>query len=116
MPQASRGEVWIANLDPTTGHEQAKQRPVLVLSNDVLNHGAGEMLVILPITSVDKGIPLHVEVIPPEGGLSRRSFVMCDQIRAISTRRLRTRGPLGTLSPETMSEVADRVKIVLDLD
>ena len=34
-----RGEVWLADLNPTRGHEQARRRPVLVVSDDLFNRG-----------------------------------------------------------------------------
>ncbi len=116
MPVApSRGEVWYADLNPPTGHEQAgPPRPVVVLSADEYSRGPAEMVVIAPLTSRDKGVPLHVRVDPPEGGLTRESFVMCDQIRAISSRRLVDQSPRGTLSQETMLKIEDRLKILLD--
>jgi hypothetical protein len=40
-----------------------------------LTGGAAELVVVIPITSKAKGIPLHVEVTPPEGGLTMTSFV-----------------------------------------
>ncbi len=117
MPVApSRGEVWFANLNPPTGHEQAgPPRPVVILSADHYNHGPAEMVVALPITTRERGVPLHVEVNPPEGGLTRRSFVMCDQIRSISTQRFVNQRAQGCLSRQTMLEIEDRVKILLDL-
>jgi mRNA interferase MazF len=74
------------------------------------------MVAIAPITSRDKGIPLHVRVDPPEGGLDVPSFVMCDQLRTISTDRLDARrGATGRLSPGLMAEVEDRVRVFFDL-
>jgi mRNA interferase MazF len=32
-----RGEIWLAQLDPVRGSEQAGTRPVLVLQNDSIN-------------------------------------------------------------------------------
>ncbi len=32
-----RGEIYFVNLNPVQGHEQAGQRPVLVLSIDAIN-------------------------------------------------------------------------------
>jgi mRNA interferase MazF len=64
-----RGQVWMADLDPTKDHEQAGKRPVLVVSADVFNAGPADLVVVLPITSKAKGIPTHVAVSPPEGGL-----------------------------------------------
>lgn len=111
---ASRGEVWGANLSPTEGHEQAGTRPVLVVSDDRLNHGPADLAVVLPITTKKKNVPLHVEVSPPEGGLEVTSYVMCDQVRTISiSKRLIERW--GRVSPRTLARAEDGLRIVLGL-
>jgi mRNA interferase MazF len=71
------------------------------------------MTVILPITSANKRIPFHVEVHPPEGGLSQTSYIKCEDIRAISTTRLRRR--LGAVSPGTLATVVDLLRAILEL-
>ncbi len=113
MTNASRGEIWMVNLDPTQGREQAGIRPFLVVSVDLFNHGAAELVVGIPITSKAKNIPLHVEINPPEGGLSLTSYAKCEDIRSISTARLKKR--LGRISPQTIDAVEDRLKIILGL-
>ncbi len=113
MTKASRGEIWLVNLSPTEGREQAGTRPALIVSVDLFNHGAAELVVVIPVTSKAKGIPLHVEVNPPEGGLSLKSFVKCEDVRSISTARLMKK--LGKVSPETINAVEDRLKILLGL-
>jgi mRNA interferase MazF len=45
--EASRGDVWSINLDPTLGREQAGTRPALVLSVDKFNHGPADLLIVL---------------------------------------------------------------------
>jgi mRNA interferase MazF len=35
--QLKRGEVWLANLDPTQGSEQAGVRPVIIFQNDIVS-------------------------------------------------------------------------------
>lgn len=109
----SRGEVWMVNLNPTLGREQAGMRPALVASVDPFNHGPADLVVVLPITSKDKRIPLHVAVDPPEGGLTTRSFVKCEDVRSISRQRLTRK--LGAVDAATMKEVEDRLRIVLGL-
>lgn len=113
MNQASRGEIWLVGLDPAKGREQAGMRPALVMSVDIFNRGAAELLVVIPITSKAKGIPLHVEVTPPEGGLTLTSFVKCEDVRSISTSRLVR--PLGRVSSQTVELVEDRLRILLGL-
>ena len=109
----SRGEVWRVHLNPTRGHEQSGIRPALVVSVDTFNNGPADLVIVLPVTSVAKGIPFHVEVKPPEGGVTMRSFIKCEEIRCVSKGRLTER--LGEVSDRTMDAVQDRIKIILDL-
>ena len=109
----SRGEVWTVNLNPVRGHEQAGYRPCLVISVDIFNHGPAGLVVIIPITTKEKGIPFHVAISPPEGGVSKKSFIKCEDIRSVSTERLSK--CLGTVSLETLKAVEERLKILLDL-
>ena len=111
--RASRGEIWLVGLDPTTGREQAGMRPALVISVDIFNHGAAELVIAIPITSRAKGVPLHIKVDPPEGGLSLTSYVKCEDVRSISTARLVRK--LGTVASSTIDEVEDRLRILLGL-
>ena len=103
----------MAELDPTRGHEQAGIRPVLVLSTDVYNRGPADLVVAVPLTSKGKGVRWHLPVLPPEGGLTLPSFVLCDALRSLAKERCVRR--LGTVTPATLKEVADRVRILLDL-
>ncbi len=41
-----RGEVYYADLDPVTGHEQGGIRPVLVIQNDTGNYHSPTIIVI----------------------------------------------------------------------
>lgn len=111
--QPGRGDVWLVDLNPTRGHEQAGIRPGLVVSVDAFNQGASGMVVLLPITSKRKGIPFHVEVEPPEGGLIATSFVKCEDIRSLARERLGKQ--LGAVSDSTMNLVEDRLRILLSL-
>lgn len=112
-PGPSRGEVWLVNLDPVRGHEQAGRRPGVVMSVAPFNHGPAGLVFIVPITTRDRGIPLHVEASPPEGGLRERSFVKCEDLRSISKDRLVE--CWGTLSPGTIASIEERLRILLGL-
>jgi mRNA interferase MazF len=113
MKEPSRGEIWLVNLDPTKGREQAGSRPALIVSVDRFNHGAADLVIACPITSKAKGITTHVQVDPPEGGLSLRSFIKCEDVRSISKARLLNR--FGVVSANIMSEVEDRLAILLGI-
>jgi mRNA-degrading endonuclease toxin of MazEF toxin-antitoxin module len=71
-----RGEVWEVNLNPTVGHEQAGRRPALIVSDNALNSGPRGLVVVVPITGTARGLPTHVPVVPPHGGLTKPSVIM----------------------------------------
>jgi mRNA interferase MazF len=111
--EPSRGEIWITDLDPTRGHEQAGTRPCLVISVDPFNRGRARLTVVVPLTRTGRNIPTHVEVNPPEGGLIERSFAKCEDVRSISKDRLRQR--LGVVSAATLGQVEMRLRFLLGL-
>ena len=106
-----RGEVWLVDFDPTEGHEQAGKRPALVLSEDAFH--ATEMATVLPITSKFRQVRSRIEVRPPTGGLTMTSWVICEQVRSVSTKRLIRR--LGMVGPDTLALVGDCVRTILGL-
>ena len=108
-----RGEVWLADLDPTFGHEQGGSRPVLIVSVDSFNSGLSGLVIVLPLTSRIRTLPLHVPINPPEGGLRKPSVILCDAIRSIDRRRLIDRW--GSVNASTQSTVEDRLRRLLGL-
>ena len=112
-PRPRRGEVWIVDLDPTLGHEQAGRRPGLVISVDGFNQSAAELAIVLPVTSRKKSVRSHVLAQAGEAGLKVASFIKCEDVRSISTRRLHRR--LGSASPATLRAVEERLRILMGL-
>src|SRR2546423_15498707 len=110
---AKRGEVWLVSLDPVEGREQAGRRPALVLSVDSFNASPAELVAVLPITSKQRALRTRVAIDPPEGGLKTTSFVIGEQTRTISSRRLTRR--LGAVSAATLERVEDIVRALLGL-
>jgi mRNA interferase MazF len=112
LPKPSRGEIWFLNLDPTQNREQAGSWPALVISVDAFNQGPADLVVVLPVTSVAKGIPFHVPV-SPEGGVRQPSFIKCEDVRSVSRSRLQERW--GAIGAQTMTAVEDRLRILMGL-
>ena len=108
-----RGEIWLANLDPTIGREIKKTRPVVIVSNDVNNRYNGTITV-LPITSnVSKVFDFEVLLPKAAGNLPKDSKVKADQIRTLDKSRLIK--AIGTLSIPEMTAINDAMKIHLEL-
>jgi len=80
----SRYEMYLANLDPTVGSEIRKTRPVVVVSDDVMNKTL-ETVVVCPLTS--KLHPAWRSRIQIQCG-GKPAEIAVDQIRTISKRRL----------------------------
>jgi mRNA interferase MazF len=99
-----RGEIYWADLAPIRGHEQAGQRPVLVISHDVFNERSGTVIA-LAITSRPQrvGLPLALRI--ESAKLLKPSWVKISQIRTLSTERIRKR--LGRVSPEELEQVIE---------
>jgi len=104
MARILRGEIRWANLNPVRGHEQAGERPVLVLSHDVFNDRSGTVIAVA-LTSQEPraGYPLTLELVSAK--LPKRSWVKVSQIRTLSTERIGKR--LGRASDEELARVLD---------
>jgi mRNA interferase MazF len=108
----ARGEIWLADPDPSRGREQAGVRPFVIVSNDYFNRSGYEVVFAAPLTRRDRGFRLHVPVLPPEGGVRAPGFVMCEQLRSMSLDRFRQRW--GELTAATMTEVDLRIRRLLE--
>ncbi|HUT00836.1 MAG TPA: type II toxin-antitoxin system PemK/MazF family toxin [Phycisphaerae bacterium] len=104
MARVLRGDILWADLDPTRGHEQSGQRPVLVLSHEVFNRFSGTVIAVaLTSQSQRAGFPLALELEEPK--LPKKSWVKISQIRTLSTERLGRR--IGRASAEDLQAVID---------
>lgn len=101
MDERYRGAVVWVSLNPTIGREQRGDRPAVVISSDDYLDSVRGLVVVVPITTTDRGWPHHVRV---EGsGLSRPSFAMTEQPRTIARERVgRT---VGAATVVTMREI-----------
>ena len=107
-----KGDVCLVCLDPTTGVEIKKTRPVIIVSNNWINQYS-QLLVIVPLTTnVDRISPSHVLIPKGCGGLDSDSKAVTEQIRAIDKQRIVKK--LGTLDVNTFEEVRNALKNTLD--
>jgi mRNA interferase MazF len=106
-----RGDVVVANLDPTIGVEIKKTRPVIVLSNDSINQFS-QLAVILPLTkNIAHLSPSHALIPKGVARLTFTSKAVTEQIKAVDKRRLIKR--LGTLPPALLAQVERALKNTL---
>ena len=98
-----RAEVWLAALDPVGPGEQGGTRPTLVVSTNAFNAWPVGLVIVVPITTRDRGFAHHIPV--AGGGLDRPSFAMPEYVRSIAQRRLQRR--LGIAEQATLAAVDD---------
>ena len=109
-----RGEIWMADLNPTRGSEQAGTRPVLIFQNNVLNKYTTTILAIPLTTNLRRAsLPSCVQISKGEGGLASDSVALCHQLRVLDKTRLTRR--LGTVSLKTISAVESCVKFTMGM-
>jgi mRNA interferase MazF len=111
----SRGEIWLADLNPRRGTEPGKTRPVLIVQSQALIEAGHPSTLIIPLTTTltEDAEPLRVRV-PASGRLRRGADLLIDQLRAIDNRRL-IRGPLAHISAVLLGRIEQAIRDVLDL-
>lgn len=113
MEDLFRGDIWLGDLGSTEGHEQTGRRPLLIVSSNTFNRGKSNLVVVLPLTTRDRGLALHVRLREAKDGLDRDSTVLCDSIRSVSRSRLIRK--LGRVSEDALNEVERRLNLLLQL-
>ena len=108
-----RGELYDVDLGHPIGREPAFIRPAIVVSADILNNGAGELVVVVPIGSRSYGLRSHVELQPGASGLDHPSYARCDQLRVVPTKRIVRRR--GTAMVEEINAISQALRFTLDL-
>lgn len=108
-----KGDLFFADLSPVVGSEQGGIRPVLVVQNDVGNKYSPTIIVAAVTSQTKAKLPTHVELEAADGGLSKNSVVLLEQLRTIDKKRLRER--IGALSASKIPGVDQALSISLGI-
>jgi mRNA interferase MazF len=110
MARILRGEIRWADLNPTRGREQAGQRPVLILSQDIFNDRSGTVIAVALTSQPQRaGFPLTLEL--QTKGLPKKSWIKISQIRTLAVERIGPR--LGKVSPEELAQVIEGLNEII---
>jgi mRNA interferase MazF len=111
-----RGEIYFINLNPVQGREQAGNRPVLVLSIDVINKLPLVITVIVGTKgeNISRDYPTNVRISPAESGLPMETVFLCFQVRSLDSKRF-PKNAAGKLSDVAMRRVEEAVRYSLGL-
>lgn len=111
MARILRGEIRWADLNPVRGHEQAGQRPVLILSQDVFNERSGTVIAVALTSQAQRaGFPLTLEL--HTKGLPKKSWVKISQIRTLAVERIGKK--IGRASPEDLAQVLEGLNEIIE--
>ena len=110
MARILKGDVLWADLNPVKGHEQAGQRPVLILSPEIFNERSGTVIA-MALTSQPQraGFPLTMEI--TSVALPKPTWVKISQIRTLSVERLGKR--MGRVSDDEMSQIVEGLNEII---
>jgi mRNA interferase MazF len=111
-----RGDIFLVNLNPVQGREQAGRRPVLVLSVNAVNRLPLVVTVVIGTKgeNITRDYPTNVRVAPAESGLPLETVFLCFQLRSLDPSRF-TGAPAGKVSGATLSKVETAVRRCLGL-
>jgi mRNA interferase MazF len=110
MARILRGDIVWADLSPVRGREQAGQRPVLVISQDVFNERSGTVIALALTRQPQKaGFPLTLELSHPR--LPKKSWGKISQIRTLSVERLGQR--IGKASAEDLGLIVEGLNEII---
>ncbi len=110
MARILKGDVLWADLNPVKGHEQAGQRPVLILSPEVFNERSGTVIAMALTSQLQRaGFPLTMEL--TSVALPKPTWVKISQIRTLSVERLGKR--MGRVSDDEMSQIIEGLNEII---
>ena len=113
--EVRRADIFLVDLNPVVGTEEAGIRPALVVQIDKAN-AASPHTIIIPFTTRIREVklPSHVSIRAGTGGLTEESVLLCEQIRVIDKRRLVRR--TGNIEEEDLRKVGIALKVILGLE
>ena len=108
------GDVWLADLSPVVGSEQAGRRPVVVVSGPLHLALPHAVVFVVPITSRDRGLRHQIPITSRSSGLGTiPSFTRPEDARAVAYERLDRR--VGAVAPGELADVRRILRAFLDL-
>lgn len=110
MARILRGEIRWADLNPVRGSEQAGNRPVLILSQDIFNERSGTVIAVALTSQPPRaGFPLVLEL--AGSFIPKKSWVKISQIRTLAVERVGRK--LGRASPEEVAQVLEGLNEII---
>ena len=101
----TRGDVWLAALDPTVGSENRKTRPCIVVSPPEM-HDYLRTVIVAPMTTGNRPAPFRIQA----SFAGKNGLILLDQMRTLDKQRLVRR--LGAVERRTLRATLTRLRDV----
>jgi mRNA interferase MazF len=106
-----QGEIWFVDLNPTKGSEQAGQRPVVVVSGNLMNEHLA-VVIVVPLTTKIKNYKGNPILTPNKtNGLKTESEMLVFHIRSVSKDRLVRK--IGRIENEVLTRTIKTLNDIL---
>jgi mRNA interferase MazF len=110
-----RGEIWVARLNPNSGAEIGKIRPVVILMEQHLLDAGSSVVMAAPLTTQYwPGLAALRVTVPARDRLLKDSHIVLEQTRALDRSRF-GEFPLSRLTQAEMSLVEQRLMLMFGI-
>ncbi|MDD6102721.1 MAG: type II toxin-antitoxin system PemK/MazF family toxin [Clostridiales bacterium] len=114
MNTIKRGDIYYADLRPVIGSEQGGIRPVIIIQNDLGNLYSPTVICAAITSKQNKAkLPTHVEVSAKNGGVSKDSVILLEQVRTIDKSRLKEK--VCHVSDNVLSDIDRALHVSLSI-
>jgi mRNA interferase MazF len=106
-----QGEIWFVDLNPIKGSEQAGQRPVVVISGNLMNEHLA-VVIVVPLTTKIKNYKGNPILIPTKlNGLKTESEMLVFHVRSVSKDRFAKK--IGSVGKEELDRALKTLNDIL---
>jgi len=107
-------DIWLVNLNPTTGSEQKGIRPCIILETNGVGNFSNTTIIVPLSTKLQKIFSYEV-IIPAnlKTGLTQKSKIKMRQIRVIDKSRLIKK--IGKVPGNLFTKIRENIAIIFDL-
>jgi mRNA interferase MazF len=110
--EPQQGDIVRMDFNPQAGHEQGGKRPAVIVSNKGSMKHMNTRAMVCPITSTDKGFPVHVRL---DGRTKTTGVILCDQTKILDI-KARKAEYIEPLPKDILEDVIDIIVGMVEAD
>jgi mRNA interferase MazF len=98
-----RGDIWLVEFGSPVGREQAGIHPAVVVSTERHSEGWSGVLMVVPLTTSQRGPSCHIKIEPGASDLESVSYAKCEDLKSVLVEPLVHRE--GAIEPRSLAEI-----------